>query len=134
MRSDTDRWLDTLRDGLLRDWNRRRNNWLSSIIRRTNVRTEHIADNTGFGRMRYDLGVTARGTGTVSDFSIVDRADIVNAFFRLHEAEGSPRMMTAYVHNGDGSLAFMMTIIVNEMDAQPAPPRGNILFGSMPEL
>lgn len=74
--------------------------------------------------------MSGRDRRLVSDFPITDRPDIIDAFLRLHEQERNPRTYEAYIHDAQGNYIAMITLMINPVDAMPAPPRAQILFGA----
>ena len=53
---------------------------------------------------------------------------IFDAFLRLHERDGNPRVFTGYAFTMDGEQVGMMTLMINPVVAQPVPER-QIMFG-----
>ncbi|KAL2203577.1 hypothetical protein CC79DRAFT_1371628 [Sarocladium strictum] len=109
-----------IRDQMLREWNRRR--FLGFMTRRT-VGIEVID-----GDLRYNLEIVATGRQNVSNMPIVDRGGMVDAFLRLHERDGNPRVFTGYAYTLTGEQIGMMTLMINPVMAMPTPER-QIMFG-----
>lgn len=114
-----------MREDLYNEWTRRRPGFWAGYRRREAVGVEVLETNPG-GSFRYNFGVTARGGQHITDYPIVDRQNIILAFFRLFHREGNPRNFQANLYDGVGRFVGVMTLMSNEGTMDPG---GQVLVG-----